>query len=186
MPGPRARRELEEMVEQLSRQLDLLDEYACHAFVERRSEFLPEVAGKLRILLVRSRNNVPLLFEVAQRLDVVPKVVLDGPPIKAPPGEPGPGDEIALNQFFEMNAVTIRTSAGLVTMTKRELIRAWCEQLGGAHEDWAVDEALINAVRSPILIGGMQPSAMELRNSVRITLQHGRRLVELGRTSSKA
>jgi len=181
MRGPRTDRDLAEMVNQLDTQLNLLEEYAHKAFVDRRDEVLPEVAGKLRILLVRSQKNVPLLFEVAKRLSVVPKVVIDGPPIRRPPGESVAGDELTLDEFFDLQAMTIRTSAGLITMTKRELIRAWCEQLGGVHEDWAVDEALVNAIRAPIRLGGMQPTSMELRNSVRTTLHHGRRLVELAR-----
>lgn len=181
MAGPRATRNLSEMVEQLGTQLDLLDEYARHAFLERRAEFLPEVAGKLRILLVRSNANKPLLFRVADELRCVPELILGGPPIRRPTGVPGPGDKITLDRFFDLLAVTVQTSAGHVSMTKRELIRAWCEQLGGVHEDWAVDEALVNAVRAPILIGGMKPSEIELSNSVRITLQYGRQLVETGR-----
>lgn len=184
MPRPRINRELGEMIENLERQLMLLEEYSHYAFSEGRQEFLPEVAGKLRILLVRSRHNVPLLFEVANRVGVVPRVVLDGPPVQLPPGEPGPGDEVSLDDFFDRQAVMIKTSDGLVSMTKRELIRAWCEQLGGAHEDWAVDEALVNAVRFPVLVGGMQAMALELRNCARLTLVHGRRVVEHARGGS--
>jgi hypothetical protein len=186
MPGPRISRELAEMIDQLDRQLVLLQEFGRHAFEEHRQEYLPEVATKLRILLVRSKQNAPLLFRVADALKVEPSVVLDGPPIRPPPGEPGPGDKITLDRFFDLHAVTIRTSIGLVSMTKRELIRAWCEQLGGVHEDWEVEEALINALRTPILLGGMQPSAMELRNSMRIALEHGRRLVQLGTAAKDA
>lgn len=177
MSGPRTSRQLAEMIEQLERQLNLLEEYARDAFEERRTEFLPEVAAKLRILLVRSRQNIPLLFRVADALGVVPKVVLDGPPLQPPPGRPGPGDEITLDKFFDLEAVTIRTSAGLVTMTKRELIRAWCEQLGGVHEDWEVEDALINAVHAPFFVNGMQLSALELSNCVRTTIREGRRLL---------
>jgi len=135
---------------------------------------------------VRSRQNSPLVFEVADRLGVVPGVRLDGPPVQPPPGEPGPGDEITLDAFFDLQAVTVRTSTGLVMMTKRQLIRAWCEQLGGVHEDWAVEEALINAVRLPVFVDGMQPSAMELRNCARTALTHGKRVVQFGREKQKA
>jgi hypothetical protein len=173
------------MLDQLDRQLTLLEEYSAKAFDEGRAEYLPDIAGKLRILLVRSRNNTPLLFAVAERLGVVPHVKLDGPPIRPLPGESRPGDEIALDAFFDLQAVTIRTSAGLVAMSKRELIRAWCEQLGGVHEDWAVDEALVNAVRFPVRVGGMQPTVMELLNCARTALLHGKRLVQIGRENHK-
>lgn len=185
MPRPRIDRALLEMIEQLETQLSLLDQYCVKAFEERRSEFLPEVATKLRILLVRSRKNVPLLFECAKRLEVEVTVRLDDPPIIAPPGEPGPGDEVSLDAFFDLEAVGVKTKAGFVTMTKRQLIRAWCEQLGGAHEDWAVDEALVNAIRAPIRVGGMQPMVMELRNCAHTALRYGRDLVRRGRLAAQ-
>jgi hypothetical protein len=100
MAGPRITRELIDMVQQLDRQLNLSEEHARQAFGERRDDFLPEVAGKLRILLVRSKNNKPLLFRVAEELNHVPEIVLGGPPIKPPPGQPGPGDKITLDRFF--------------------------------------------------------------------------------------
>src|SRR5215831_20961083 len=65
----------------------------------------------------------------------------------------------------DLDAVSVRTSDGLlVTLTKRELIRAWSEQLGGAHEDWAVDEALVKAVRIQGSFQGIQLTALELLN----------------------
>jgi hypothetical protein len=79
VPSLRVNRDLAEMIDQLERQLPLLEEYATKAFSETRSDFLPVVTGKLRILLVRSKQNLPLLFEVADRLGLVPRVRIDGP-----------------------------------------------------------------------------------------------------------
>jgi len=80
----------------------------------------------------------------------------------------------------DLDAVSVRTSDGLlVTLTKRELIRAWSEQLGGAHEDWAVDEALVKAVRIQGSFQGIQLTALELLNCARTTLNYGRQLVDL-------
>lgn len=185
MAKSRLTRELVEMLEQLDRQLNLLQEYSNRAFAEGHTEYFPEIAGKLRILLVHSRHNRALLFEVAQRLDIVPRVRIDGPPVRPPEGVPGPGDEITLDAFFDLQAATVATSEGQVSMTKRQLIRAWCEQLGGVHEDWAVDEALVNAVRSPININGMHPSAIELKNCARTALNTERQIVEFGRSTTK-
>jgi hypothetical protein len=80
MPGPRVPRELSEMVERLEVQLSMLETFARSAFADRKEEFLPEVATKLRVLLVRSRHNKPLLLEVAQGFDIPLNVTLDGPP----------------------------------------------------------------------------------------------------------
>ena len=178
MAGPRLDRELSEMVHSLRTQLSLLEDYSRRAFEEGRAEFRPEVAAKLRILLVASRHNKPLLLQLAARLGVTLEVVLDGPPIRRPPGEPGPGDRISLDAFYDLQAVTTRTSGGLITMSKRELIRAWAEQLGGAHEEWSVDEALIRAVKAPIFVNGMQPTVIELANCARTALHYGHLVLE--------
>jgi len=91
------------------------------------------------------------------------------------------GDVLSLDAFFDLPAVTVRTSEGLVSMTKRELIRAWCEQLGGAHEDWHVDEAMVNAVKANLPVLGINPTEIELRNCVKTTLKHGREVIRLAK-----
>lgn len=184
MPGPRQDRDLSEMVHSLETQLNVLEEHAQKAFGERREEFLPEVATKLRVLLVRSRHNKPLLFEVADHLGIEMTVTLDGPPVlRSSPENPHsvPGDKLSLDAFFDLMAVMVRTSAGLVPMTKRELVRAWSEQLGGSHEDWSVDEALVNAVRTEVPILGFRPMLLELCNCVNTTLHHGRRVAAVAK-----
>ena len=179
MPGPRLDREIAEMISQLETQLGLLERYAHQAFALGETQFLPEVATKLRILLVRSRHNKPLLIDVAGALGFTPIVTLSGPPIRRPPGEKGPGDHISVDAFFDRDAVGVMTAAGFVMMTKRQLIRAWSEQLGGAHEDWAVDEALLNAIRTALLVGGVQPTVIELRNCTTTALGVGHYVHEM-------
>ncbi len=181
MAGPRLDRELSEMVQSLKTQLALLEDYSRRAFEEGNAEFCPEVASKLRILLVNSRHNQPLLLSLAARLSITLEVVLDGPPIQRPLGVPGPGERISLDAFYNLQAVTTRTSDGLITMSKRELIRAWAEQLGGAHEDWSVDEALVRAVHAPVFINGMQPTVMELARCARTALKYGNLVLEQAR-----
>jgi hypothetical protein len=183
MVGPRIDRELVEMIGELETQLGLLERYARQAFRQGEHQFLPEVASKLRILLVRSRHNKPLLLEVAERLGYTPIVTLAGPPIRRAPGEKGPGDHISVDAFFDRDAVGVQTSIGFVMMTKRQLIRAWCEQLGGAHEDWSVDEALVRAIDAPATINGMQPTAIELRNCATTALGVGRHILEVARNA---
>jgi hypothetical protein len=165
------------MLGRLESQLALLSEYSQNAFQQGRPEFLPEVATKLRLLVVRSRQNIPLLLEVAYRVKLPLTVTLGGPPGMRSIDGTGAGDEMSLDAFFDLQAMTIYTSTGLVSMTKRELIRAASEQLGGAHADWAVSEALLNAVSEQILIGGMTPAALELRGCARASLAHGARVV---------
>jgi hypothetical protein len=169
------------MIEQLARQVTLLEEYAQHAFIERKTNYLPEIATKLRVLLVRSRTSTPLLLEVADQLKYPLNITLDGPPLEPLPGEPRSGETITLDRFFDMQAVTIQTATGLVSLTKREVIRAWCEQLGGAHEDWSVDESIVNALQSPFLFDGQQPLEIELSICTRIAIAGGKNIVNFGR-----
>lgn len=174
----RVTREMSEMISRLETQLGLLREYSTKAFEEGRGEYYGEVATKLRVLLVRSRHNTPLLLEIADRLGIPLELTLGGPPVTPPPGEPGPGETISLDRFFDLKAMYIRTKSGLVPISKREFIRAWCEQLGGAHEDWSVDEAIVGAIEFPIFLDGVHPSVIELRNCAKITLRYGYRLLD--------
>ena len=165
------------MLQSLRTQLSLLEDYSRKAFQEGRAEFRPEVATKLRILLVKSRQNKPLLLELAARLGLTLEVVVDGPPYRR--------GQISLDAFYDLQAVTTRTSDGLITMSKRELIRAWAEQLGGAHEDWSVDEALVRAVNTPVFVNGVQPTVIELENCARTALRYGHHVLEqAGRITS--
>jgi hypothetical protein len=178
---PKINREVMEMADRLEVQLNLLEEHGRRAFGEHKLEYCAEVATKLRLLLVRSKANKPLLLEVADRIGHELTLVLGGPPIDPLPGEPRAGETITLDRFFDLMAVYVQTSEGPIQLTKRELIRAWCEQLGGAHEDWAVSEALSKSLQSPITLNGLQPTAYELMKCAETVLQFGRRVVTVAK-----
>jgi tetratricopeptide (TPR) repeat protein len=175
---PRKKRSIGEMIHRLETQLELLRQHSEQAFGRKREEYYGEVATKLRILLVRKNPNTPLLLEIAERLEVPLNVTLGGPPVQPLKGEPGPGDTVTLDCFFDLRAVHIRTSAGLVGISKRKLICAWCEQLGGAHEDWGIEEAILNSLEFPLLINGTSPNVIELHNCARIALEYGDQLLD--------
>ena len=183
------KRTLADMVEQLETQLRLLREYSDRAFGDKQDEYLPEVAGKLRLLLVKSRHNKPLLLEVADQLGVNLEVTIHGPPgLQYPAGDLTEGrcrvgDRITLDAFFDLLAVGVKTSSGFITLTKRELIRAWCEQLGGVHEDWSVDEEVVKAIKTGLTVGGYEPCVLELNNCARSALQHGQRVLAAARAN---
>jgi hypothetical protein len=176
-----------EMVDRLESQLNVLARHCQLAFQEQQLDYLPEIATKLRLLLVRSNKNRPLIFDLMKELGIAFDVVLDGPPqLRRRTGDttstPAPGDRLSLDAFFDLRAVTIRTTAGLIDLTKRELIRAWSEQLGGAHEDWAVDESLSNALKTQLPFVKVRPMVLELRNCANIALRYGREVVARART----
>jgi hypothetical protein len=68
-------------------------------------------------------------------------------------------------------------SRGLVSLTKAQLIDAWSQQVGGAHEDRAVDEELAHALFGGIYIGGLPAAAAELAVTTRTVLHAADRFV---------
>jgi len=187
MKKNKIQRQFNEMVASLESQLKLIADYSYKAFDQQQSEYLPEIATKLRVLLIRSGSNKPLLFEVAARLNLVLNITLDkdAPPVEPIPGEPIPGETITLDRYFDLNSVMVGTSNGLVAISKRNLIRAWSEQLGGAHVDWALDESLKNALEAPFLIDNMPLLAQELKSSAKIALDCGTLLLEKAKASNQ-
>ena len=176
-------RDDEAMVERLEVQLALLEDYADNAFVQGKHHYYSEVATKLRLLLVRSRNNVPLLIELAGRFDVPLIVTLALHPVKRPDDPTG---QITLDQFFDMTAYMYKGETGVIKVSKRQIIRAWCEQYGGAHEDWAVDDWVRLALRPHMLIfNGLHPVQIELQNSTKAVLQYGQHLLASIREQKK-
>jgi hypothetical protein len=135
MRSPQVDRELAEMVAELSRQLRVLQHSGVLAFgPEQNADYLPEVATKLRSLLVRSRMNTPLSREVASWIELPRTITLGARPLLKAKGDPSPGlgNTISLDRFFDLIAIAVRTARRMVPLTKRDIIRAWCEQLDRA------------------------------------------------------
>ena len=116
-------RDLVEMVGRLEAQLNKLEEFAARAFAGGEIEFLPEVANKLRLLIVRSPKNTPLLFEVAARLGVTLAAPLrEGPKmLERHPNDPPPGTPIPLDDFFDRQAFSGTTPNGAYTVSYTHL-----------------------------------------------------------------
>ena len=164
------------MVERLEIQLSLLNDYTRNAFIDGKHHYCSEVATKLRLLLVRSKSNDPLLLNIADKFKVELVVTLAPPPVKRLDDPTGP---ISLDRYFDLTAYMYRGSDGIVQVSKRQIIRAWCEQYGGAHEDWAVDDWIRLALRPYMLtFDGLNPVQMELRSSANTALEYGRYVLD--------
>jgi hypothetical protein len=105
MPPSRIPRPLSEMIDALECQLNLLEDYSERAFRDNQKPYVSEVANKLRLLVGRFGSNKPLLFQVAEAIGTKVLVVLDGPPVQQPP----PGTVMALEEFFDRNAVGVQS-----------------------------------------------------------------------------
>jgi hypothetical protein len=125
MKSTKQQRRHAEMARGLSKQIRLLEHFVEQAKTD--SDFLAEIANKLRLLLVEGRANRALLLEVAQayKTDIS--------------FEPRPSRQLprTWKQLLD------EKMGGAGGMRFRELICRWTEQWGGAHEDWAIDEMLV-------------------------------------------
>jgi hypothetical protein len=118
--------------------------------------YLGEVAGKLRLLVIRKDGHKPLLLRFAELTGDELAVTLDAPPIPPLPGQPGAGDTITIETFLDLVAVALPTpdSGGrLVPLSNREFVTTWAEQHGAAHEDWNLLETSHASIAFPVSEG---------------------------------
>jgi hypothetical protein len=127
--------------------------------------YLGEVAGKLRLLVIRKDGHKPLLLRFAEFTGDELAVTLDAPPIPPLPGQPGAGDTITIETFLDLVAVALPTpdSGGrLVPLSNREFVTTWAEQHGAAHEDWDLLETSDATIAFPVKLEGMRAHARTL------------------------
>jgi hypothetical protein len=115
------------MVSALARQTRLLETYVIKAQAD--SDYIGEIAAKLRLLLIESRSNKALLFRVAEAFH--PRVEYDPRPDY---DHPRTWPELLGGPMFTF---------GDRSISFREVICRFAEQMGGVHEDWSVDDMLL-------------------------------------------
>jgi hypothetical protein len=134
------------MVEALKRQVRLLESYLGKAPAD--PDYWGEVAGKLRLLVIDGGSNKALLLRVAEKYDAILGF------------HPEPGN---YPKTWGALLDTPMFTRGEQSITMGQLIRGWAEQLGAAHEDWAIDELLLATQRD---------AWITLPNGKRIALAH--------------
>jgi hypothetical protein len=129
------------------------------------SLYLGEIAGKVRLLVIRKGSDKPLLLRFAELTGDELTVTLDAPPIPPLPGHPGAGDTITVETFLDLVAAALPTpdSGGrLAPLSHREFVTTWAEQYGAAHEDWSLPETLDVGIAFPVRIGVIDAHARTL------------------------
>jgi len=150
------------MVESLRDHVNLLEGYMVRA---RKGEaaYLGEIAGKLRLLVLNSGANKPLLLRLARLCDYELIVQLgDQPPIA---DGPKPFERIPLETWLDEMAVALQTPSSapqLVQITWADLIAVWSQQSGAAHEDWSHSESFQMLRQDQVFIGGQPASQRAL------------------------
>lgn len=154
-----------ELLQRLQDHLSLLREYVDNYGAEHDRRYLGEIAGKLRLLVTRGRQNRPLLIDLmtkfGSRLMVVPFHPFDTAPR-------------SLAAFLDELAVAVRDETDVLhRFTGAELIGAWAQQTGAAHEDWEQDRGLLTALNIPVYVLGDQVTANSLLGLAKTVLSIG-------------
>lgn len=116
------------LLKKLLLHLKLLNELSDKAFYEcEHEDYLGEVAGKLRVLVIETRTNKPLLINLMHHFEYERAWIN------------GIGVEKTLRTFMYGLAVMHRDAC---EFSYEKTIRYLSQQSGGSHEDWELDPEL--------------------------------------------
>ncbi|MDH3340386.1 MAG: hypothetical protein OEL84_03765 [Nitrosopumilus sp.] len=164
-----------EMLRSLQIQTDLLKDYYNKAFAEGKTQYLGEIAGKLRILVIKGDSNKPLLLELMNKFEDEFQFSLNGPPGKSLANNYRNGDKVSIEEFLNLESHFIdeakkRKTTGPEIITKRQLIKQWSQQMGSAHQDWAIDKDFHKFLKPRFYAHGIPLHALELKATAKIIL----------------
>jgi hypothetical protein len=158
----RVKRTDDSLIRALRSHTDLLREYISRVTTELDERFLGEIAGKLRILVYRTRTNKPLLLDLMVDRGFQHTVRIDRPQGLL---------EKELEIWLEGTACAVTVPGeGLVELTKIDFIRLWSQQSGAAHEDWEHDSRLASVFQSNLIINNVPIHARQLISIARRVL----------------
>jgi hypothetical protein len=173
--APTRAREISEMIEDFESQLNLLEEHPDRAFAKGEYRYCAEVATKLRLLVISSKQNKALLFKVAETFSM--DMTIDVPPDPLPRAD-NPTGKMHFETFFDRYGYMYQSADGPQRVTHRQLIRIWSEKRGGAHSDWEEDVWLEPMLKfHDLLIEGLPVAQNVLKHLAGQTLHIGKQLV---------
>lgn len=157
------------MIESLHGHVDLLRAYITKV-QEGDAQYLGEVAGKLRVLVLDAGSNKPLLTRLARLCDYGLVVQLgDQPPII---DGPKPFERVPLEDWLKRVVVSLQTPSSapnLVEISCVDLVANWSQQSGSAHEDWSHSESFHMLRQDEVFIGG-QPASQRALLTIAFTV----------------
>ena len=129
----------------LHEQIRLLEEHIQQLTINKKSEYLGEIAGKLRLLVYERGNNIPLLLSLMDEFQIASKIKVEGnldtiPIDVLPLTHPFPGDEITLREYLNMVAFWRDVHKKTIVYTHNDFIKIGSQQDGAAHIDSKLDE----------------------------------------------
>jgi len=164
------------MLKTLQSQTDLLRDYYYKAFVEKKTYYLGEIAGKLRLLVIDEGSNKALLLKLMNKFDDEILITLKGPPRKSYTSKYKNGDKISIKEFLNLEASyndeakKRKKNEAMEIITKRKLIKQWSQQFGSAHQDWTIDEDLHKFLKPQFYVCGIPFQGLELKATAKVIL----------------
>lgn len=171
----RVQRTVKGMLKTLQSQTELLRDYYYKAFVEKKTYYLGEVAGKLRLLVIDEGSNKALLIRLMEKFNDEILITLKGPPFKPHPSKFKNGDKISIPEFLNLESsfnyeVTKNENKNSEIITKRKLIKKWSEQFGSAHQDWSIDDDFYRFLKPQFYVCGIPFQGYELKETAKAIL----------------
>ena len=169
-------RSLKGVLKTLQAQTDLLRDYYYKAFVEKKTHYLGEIAGKLRLLVIDEGTNKALLLRLMKIFDDEILIGLSGPPRKSYTTNYRSGDKISVKEFLDLEASyndeakKRKKNEPMEVITKRKLIKQWSQQFGSAHQDWEIDEDFHRFLGPQFYVGGISLQGLELKTIAGVIL----------------
>mgnify|MGYP001561094184 CR=1 FL=1 len=155
-----------QLINELKDQLSLLDD-SIQKINSGDLKYSKALSGILRILVIETSTNRPLLFDLAKEYGFEPDVVIDSPfGIKKQTLR-----EHLKELFFASNTEKIR-------MTNEEFVKIASQQDGGSHVDPTIDFGYQFA-NEGILIEGLPPKVLKLRILANHVLKFGKELIAI-------
>ncbi len=144
------KRDLNELIVELKEQIGLLEE-AIDKVNSGDHKYSKSLSAILRILVMETKTNKPLLFKIAKHFNYEPTVTID-----SPFGIKTKALKIHLKDIY------FASGTEKLSLTNEEFIKIAAQQDGGAHVDSEIDFSYHFSNRG-ISIGGLPPKVLKLR-----------------------
>jgi len=143
--------------------------------LRKKTYYLGEIAGKLRLLVINEGSNKALLLKLMNKFDDEILITLKGPPRKPYTSKYKNGDKISVQEFLNLEATyndeaEKRKNNEIEIITKRDLIKKWSQQFGSAHQDWTIDEDFHKFLKPQFYVCGIPLQGLELKATAKVIL----------------
>jgi len=172
-------REDSDLIKSLNDELEKLKEFYIKVYGDNDKKYLGNIASQLRILVIERGTNTPLLLKLMEKFSI--NMSLKTNP---PPGLHQQSKQITIPTFLDQTQIkAIKTeSQGLASLTNKQLILKLSQQLGGAHQDFHVDEDILALRDLKIPVLNVDLIALPLKNITTVILNIGQKCLTQIRT----